>query len=119
MIERIVWPEASNPIRRIKYALMTGFDPLGQPVYRRGEVGSAEERQLVQKILEPLRPVPHSITSVTMGEVTLDLADGSTVILRPVFRLSPGVYRDLFMVDEWQYPLPQELAELLEKWRGD
>lgn len=111
------WPRKGNPITRINYALMMGFDEKGQPMYARGEVTSPTEREAVQSILEPLAAVPRTITSVAMGEVEIELEDGNLVILRPVFHPSPGTYRDLFFVDEWQYPMPSSFAELLERWR--
>jgi hypothetical protein len=96
---------------------MSGFDAQGQPIYAKGTVESAEDRNLVQSILEPLRPVPHTITSVTMGEVSLEMQDGSVVVLRPVFHPSRDAYGDLFIVDESQYPLPPAFADLLNGWR--
>jgi hypothetical protein len=119
MIERTAWPGEKNPIKKIWFALMTGFDPQGQPVYVRGKVESAQEREMVQSLLAPLRPAPLSIASVTMGEVNLELEDGSTILLRPVFHPSLKVYRDLFMVDQWQYPLPRSLAALFDRWRKE
>jgi hypothetical protein len=117
MSDRRAWPERSNPIAKVRFALMTGFDPKGQPVHARGTVDSVEERKLVQAILEPLLPLPRSITSVAMGEVTIELEDGREITLRPMFRPSLDAYRDLFFVGEWQYPMPAKLAELLEQWR--
>ena|SRR5262245_39268667 len=117
MSKPTAWPVEQNPIVKLAFVLITGFDSEGQPMYRRGAVDSVEERQLVQSILEPLRPVPHTITSVTMGEVTITLRDGSEITLRPVFRPSGDRYRDLFFVEEWQYPMPAKFGELLEKWR--
>ena len=111
------WPGKKNPITHIDYALMIGFADEGQPKYAQGEVASEKELEAVQSILEPLIPVPRSITSVAMGEVSIELADGKKVVLRPVFHPSQDTYRDLFFVDEWQYRMPKELAELLERWR--
>jgi hypothetical protein len=116
MSGRPAWPGKANPIARIKYALMTGFNDEGQPNYAQGEV-SAKEREAVQSILEPLVPVPRTITSVAMGEVMIELEDGRQIILRPVFHPSLNAYRDLFFVDEWQYPMPSSFAALLERWR--
>jgi hypothetical protein len=113
----LAWPGKTNPIAKINFALMTGFDDEGQPMYTRGEVDPPEEREAVQSILEPLRPVPHTITSVTMGEVTIELDDRRKITLRPVFRPSLDTYRDLFFVDDWQYPMPSSFAGLLERWR--
>jgi hypothetical protein len=106
-------------IKGISFALMAGFDSDGQPMYASGTVESAKERKLVQSILEPLRPAPHSVTAVTMGEVTIEMEDGHKIILRPVFHPSLDVYRDLFFVEEGQYPMPAKLAELLNRWRKD
>ena len=111
------WPSRNNPITKIKYVLMTGFNNEGQPKYFQGEVASEEEREAVQSILEPLIPVPRTITSVAMGEVMLALEDGNKVTLRPVFHPSLDTYRDLFFVDEWQYRMPLSFAALLEQWR--
>ena len=111
------WPGKNNPITQISFALMAGFDSQGSPVYTKGTVESAQERRQVQAILEPLRPAPLSIASVTMGELTIVLEDGTTLTLLPVFSPSLDSYRDLFIVDEGQYPLPPSLAELLEHWR--
>jgi len=107
----------TNEISQIRYALMTGFDPDGEPIYTRGIIESAEECELLQSILEPLHPVPHSITSVTMGEVMIRLVDRREITLRPVYRPSLDAYRDLYFVGECQYPMPTKLAELLERWR--
>jgi hypothetical protein len=117
MSDRHAWPGRSNPIAKIRFALITGFDPEGQPAYARGTVHSAQERELVQSILEPLRSVPHTITSVAIGEVTIELEDGREITLRPVFHPSLDSYGDLFFVGELQYPMPAQLAELLEQWR--
>ena len=111
------WPGKANQIAKISYELMIGFDDAGRPKYAQGEVASVKEREVVQSILEPLIPVPRSITSVAMGEVSIELADGKKVVLRPVFHPSQDTYRDLFFVDEWQFPMPKQLAELLERWR--
>lgn len=117
MSSPIAWPGKTNPIAKISYALMTGFDDKGQPKYAGGEVASAEEREAVQSILEPLVPVSHTIASVTMGEITIELEDGNEITLRPVFHPSLDTYRDLFFVDESQYRMPSAFAELLERWR--
>jgi hypothetical protein len=108
---------SSGKIRSIRFALMSGFDATGQPVYARGTVRSSEECALLQSILEPLRPVLHSISSVTMGEIAISWQDGSADTLKPVFHPSSDRYGDLFFVDELQYPMPAELAALLERWR--
>ncbi|HSE22353.1 MAG TPA: hypothetical protein VLB68_11880 [Pyrinomonadaceae bacterium] len=117
MSGRRIWPSRRKPIAKINYALMTGFNDEGQPNYAQGEVVSAKEREEVQSILEPLVPVPRTITSVAMGEVMIELEDGHRIILRPVFHPSLNAYRDLFFVDEWQYPMPSSFAALLERWR--
>jgi hypothetical protein len=96
---------------------MKGFAVDGQPLYASGAMESGGELEMVQSILEPLRAVPHTVASVTMGEVNLELEDGSKVTIRPVFHPSLNTYGDLFFVDEWQYPMPEQLAELLERWR--
>jgi hypothetical protein len=119
MNDRQVWPGENNPIAQINFKLMAGFDTEGQPIYASGEVDSAEELRAVQSILEPLKPVPHTITSVTMGEVLIELADGNKVILRPVFHPSLNTYGDLFFVDEGQYPMPKELVDVFERWRSE
>ena len=117
MSGRRTWPSRANPIAKINYELMTGFNDEGQPRYAQGEAISAKEREEVQSILEPLVPVPRTITSVAMGEVMIELKDGHKMILRPVFHPSLNAYRDLFFVDEWQYPMPSSFAALLERWR--
>lgn len=113
------WPDRKNRIATIRFRLMTGFDSHGQPVYVNGTVDSAEELQEVQSLLEPMRPYPHTITSVTMGEVTLELEDGGSVTLQPVFHPSRDRYGDLFFVpdSQSQYAMPPRFAELLERWR--
>jgi hypothetical protein len=118
MTTRGPWPGKHNPIAMIRFSLMTGFDSGGEPVYLEGIVDSEEERRQVQSLLEPLRGHEPSIKSVTMGEVTLELEDGSSVALRPVFHPSRGRYADLLYTSESQYPMPPELAELLERWRA-
>ena len=105
-------------IAKITFELMEGFDSRGQPAYRKGVVESAAEREKAQSVLAPLRPSPHTIASVTMGEVVIELEDGRAFTIRPVYHPSSDAYRDLFMVDEWQYPLPPAFAELLDRWRG-
>ena len=117
MSSRMAWPSERNPIVKVNYELMTGFSDKGQPKYASGEITSAEEREVVQAILEPLIPVSHTIASVTMGKVKIELEDGNEITLRPVFHPSQDTYRDLFFVDEWQFPMPKQLAELLERWR--
>jgi|SRR6185503_17627041 len=117
MNDRLAWPGGKTPIAKINFALMVGFDDEGQPIYARGEVRAAQELIAVQAILEPLKPVPHTITSVAMGEVTIELEDGNTITLRPVFLPSLNTYRDLFFVDEWQYPMTSPFAATLERWR--
>jgi hypothetical protein len=117
MSNRLAWPGNTNPITEIRFALMAGFDAEGQPMYATGEVASSEECKEIQSILECLKPVPHSITSVTMGEVIVELADKNRITLRPVFHPSRNCYSDLFFVDERQYPMPPSMAELLERWR--
>ena len=117
MSSRRAWPGKTNPITKIDFALTTGFDAEGQPMYATGEVASSEECEEIQSILECLKAVPHSITSVAMGEITVQLADEKRITLRPVFHPSRDSYGDLFFVDEWQYPMPPSLAELLERWR--
>ncbi len=112
-----VWPSKENPIAKIRFALMQGFDAGGNPVYGRGTVDSAEEREEVQRLLAPLVPSPLSVAAVTMGEVELELQDGSSVTLRPVFHPSRDRYGDLFTVPALQYPMPSAFAELLERWR--
>jgi len=119
MNERSSWPDEQNPITKISFALMTGFDSDGQPVYRTGEVESEEERKTVQSILEPLQPFPHTITSVAMGEIRIELQDGTMITLRPVFHPSSDEYRDLFFVDQSQYEMPSSLAAHLERWRTE
>jgi hypothetical protein len=111
------WPGEQNPIAKVAFMLITGFNAEGQPMYRKGTVDSVEERTFVQSLLEPLRPVPHTIASVTMGEITITLQDGREITLQPVFRPSMDRYRDLFFVEEWQYPMPAKFGELLDKWR--
>jgi hypothetical protein len=111
------WPGKANPIAKINYALMIGFDAEGHPRYARGEADSPHDREALESILEPLSPVPHTITSVAMGEVIIELEDGTKITLRPVFHPSRDSYGDLFFVDESQYPMPKQLAELLERWR--
>jgi hypothetical protein len=54
-----------------------------------------------------------------MGEILIELADGHEIVLRPVFRPSSDVYRDLFFVGEWQYAMPPKLADLFERWRKE
>jgi hypothetical protein len=115
----LTWPGKTNRIAKMKFALMTGFDADGQPMYAKGALESAEELEMVQSILEPLHAVPRTIASVAMGEVTVELENGSKITLRPVFHPSLDTYRDLFFVDEWQYPMPAKLAELLEQWRKE
>jgi hypothetical protein len=117
MSKPATWPGTLNPIAKISFALMAGFDAEGQPMYTSGTVESAEVRKAVQLILEPLQPVPHTITSVTMGEVRVEMQDGNAVVLKPVFHPSLDAYGDLFIVDELQYPMPPPFAELLNRWR--
>ena len=119
MSGRLVWPGKTNPVTKVRFSLMTGFDSRGQPMYASGTVESAEERELLQSILEPLRSVSHSITSVVMGEVIIELEDKREITLCPVFRPSLDAYRDLFFVGEYQYPMPAKLADLLEQWRKE
>lgn len=111
------WPTSENPITEIRLQLMNGFDAQGQPVYTTGTVESEEEKAMLQSVLEKLHPVPRSVASVTMGEVTVELRDGSTISLQPVFHPSRDAYGDLFTVDESQYPMPEPLTELLNRWR--
>jgi hypothetical protein len=106
-----------NRIAAASFALMSRFDSEGHPIYARGTVESAEDRETLLATMAPLRPVPHSITSVVLGEVKLMLEDGREITLRPVFRPTLETYRDLFFVGEEQYPMPPKLAELLERWR--
>jgi len=117
MNDPLRWPGKTNRIEKIKFALMKGFAADGQPMYASGEIESAAELEMVQSILEPLQAVPHTVASVTMGDVALDLEDGNTITIRPVFHPSRNSYGDLFLVEEWQYPMPKELVELLERWR--
>lgn len=112
------WPGQHNPIAGIRFSLVTGFDAGGEPVYLEGTVDSEEERRQVQSLLESLRGSERSIKSVTMGEVILELEDGSSVTLLPVFHPSRGRYADLLYTSDWQYPMPPDLAELLERWRA-
>lgn len=118
MTARGPWLGKHNPIVMIRFSLMTGFDSGGEPIYRKGTVDSAEERRQVQSLLESLRGYEPSIKSVTMGEVILELEDGSSVTLRPVFHSSRGRYADLLYTSESQYPMPPDLAEMLERWRA-
>lgn len=112
------WPGKNNPIAKIRYSLMKGFDASGNPEYVGGFVDSSQEREEVQSLLAGIHPSPLSIASVTMGEVVLELRDGTTVTLRPVFHPSRNRYADLFMTQDAQYPLPPRLAELFDRWRG-
>ena len=119
MSDPVTWPGKTNRIAKITFALMKGFAADGQPLYASGAIESGEELEMVQSILEPLHAVPHTVASVTMGEVNLELEDGSKVTLRLVFHPSLNTYGDLFFVDEWQYPMPSSLTALLEKWRRE
>jgi hypothetical protein len=110
------WPSKENPIASITFELIVGFEE-GQPVYRRGQVYLQEELVAVETALEPLRPSPASVSSITMGEVHMKLADGSLVVIRPVFHPSPGIYKGLFKVDNFDYPMPDSFADMLNKWR--
>lgn len=117
MKKPFAWLGKNNPIIRISFFLMTGFDDNGQPKYIRGTVASVAEQERVQSVLEPLRPEPHSITSVVMGQVTIEVADGSEINIQPVYSPTMDTYRDYFFVEERQFKMPESFAEFLERWR--
>ena len=114
----MTWPSRRNRIAAIRYALTSGFDASGNPSYVRGTVESEEDRDAVQSLLESLRGGARSIAATAIGEIHLDLEDGTTVMLRPVFHPSRDRYGDLFFTDDAQYPMPPQFAELLERWRS-
>ena len=119
MTIRKPWPGADNPIVKVRFSLVRGFDSSGTPLYAEGTVDSARERRELQSLLEELTPYPPTIASVAMGEVVLELRDGSTVTLRPVFHPSRNRYADLFLANESHYELSPRLAELFDRWRGE
>ncbi len=112
------WPGKDNPVVHIEFELMMGFDDNGQPIYRHGKVMSKEECQEVRDILEPLSPASEAFTCVTMGKVYLTLQDSEIITLRPLFHPSLNIYRDIFKVDEDQYYMPDEFADILHRWRS-
>jgi hypothetical protein len=113
------WPGERDPIREIGYELIVGFNDSGQPIYARGATRDPATLLAVQDALEAIEPEPASITSVTMGHVELHLQSGAQVVLRPVFRPSSGRYGDLLKVDERDLPMPDLLADLLNRWRRE
>lgn len=113
------WPHRDNPVVEARYELVAGFNDKGEPVCRGGVDDDPERMRGVTETLESLKPVPASVTSVTMGHVTLVLRSGEELTLRPVFRISAEVYGDLFKIREYDLPMPDGLADLLNDWRKE
>jgi hypothetical protein len=111
------WPGKTSDLARITFELVNGFTD-GEPTYTNGVVEDEEELKIVQALLEPLKGSPHTIASATMGEVVITLQDGGEITLRPVFHPARDSYGDLFFIDEWQYPMPPAVVNLLERWRA-
>lgn len=114
-----VWPSKNDPIVEVSYDLVTGFNDKGEPVYRRGVDRNADVMRTLQTILESLQLSPASIASVTMGSVEIHLGSGATVTLRPVFHPSADEYGGLIKVDHNDVPMPEELADILNRWRKE
>lgn len=111
------WPGKEDPVLEARYELVVGFNDKGEPVYGNGVDDSPERMRTIGNVLGQLRPVPASITSVTMGSVQLLLKSGAQITLSPVFHIGSGLYGDLFKVDGHDLPMPDDLAVLLNRWR--
>ena len=111
------WPGPTDPIVGISYELLLGFDPEGQPEYGQGRVEDEDELREVQRQLTPVRPHPGGATSVTMGTVGIELESGARLTLRPVFHPPQDTYGGLFKIDHDDCPMPEALADRLNRWR--
>ena len=115
---KIPWPNKINIIAKISFKLMTGFDNNGNPILKQGAVVDKQTLQSIQSVLEPIKPKPASITSITMGEVVLYLSNGEEVKIKPVYHPSLGMYKGLFKVEHFDFVMPDAFAEMLNKFRS-
>lgn len=113
------WPSEKDPVVQVQYELVAGFNGKGEPVCKSGVEKNPARLQMITELLERQNPVPASIPSITMGNVLLLLQSGGQLSLRPVFHISSGLYSDLCKVNEYDLPMPDLLADLLNKWREE